>query len=161
MKRLRKCFLPLYLAVATALSLMIGIGLPHIQTFSADIISRFFPVDYQVTYRDTQAQTVIAPVHFLSNTAIIATPTGDTVIPLSDAVFVCLENELRKQNTLRSGLLSVFLLFAATCLPMALATMAIDRSMRKISKGPKHHTRAAPRCPAASAHPSPTVPSAA
>ena len=161
MKRSEKRFTTLCLVAAATLSLMIGAGLPHIQVFSANVVSRLFPVAYQITYRGAETQPILAPVHFLTDTAIVTTPEGDKTILVSDAVFVCMHSELRIQNTLRSGLLSVFLILVAACLPSAFAVTAYNHGMRKFHRGTKHRTNEASRCPPHCAHHAPTMPSAA
>lgn len=161
MKRLYKRFSVLCLVAATTLSLMIGIGLPHIQTFAAGTVSRLFPVAYQITYRNTSAQPVIAPAHVLADTAIVTTLSGDTTIPLSDAVFVCLQNELRTQNILRSALLSALIVLAAISLTITLISTAFSCKKRSASSTSKRHTRAAPHYTAEHLRHTPTVPSVA
>ncbi|WMJ83874.1 hypothetical protein ACS3UN_12345 [Oscillospiraceae bacterium LTW-04] len=161
MKRLSKKFSVLCLIAAAILSLTIGVGLPRIQAFASNTISRLFPVAYQITYRNTDAQPVIAPAHFLADNAIITTPSGDTAIPLSDAVFVCLQNELRTQNILRSGLLTALIILAAVSLTIALVAAAFSNQKRKALTGSKRHTRTTPRYTAACVHRVPTMPSVA
>ncbi|WMJ83841.1 hypothetical protein RBH76_14090 [Oscillospiraceae bacterium MB24-C1] len=93
MKRLSKKFSVLCLIAAAILSLTIGVGLPRIQAFASNTISRLFPVAYQITYRNTDAQPVIAPAHFLADNAIITTPSGDTAIPFRTPYsYVCKTN---------------------------------------------------------------------
>ncbi|HWP50249.1 MAG TPA: hypothetical protein VN626_01000, partial [Clostridia bacterium] len=131
MKRLEKRFTTLCLVAAATLSLIIGAGLPRIQVFSSNVVSRLFPVEYQITYRNAVAQPIFAPVHFITDTAILTTSEGDTTVLVSDAVFVCMQNELRIQNTLRSGLLSAFLVLVSACLPSAFAATAYYHGMCK------------------------------
>lgn len=154
MKRLNKKFSMSCLIVAATLSLMIGIGLPRIQAFSADMVSRMYPVAYQITYRSTEEQPITAPAHFLKNTAFVMTPTGDIAVPLSEAVFVCLQNELRTQNILRSGLLTAIILLASVCLPSALIATAFSYKACKPLSGSKRCVHTTPRYTS-------TIPSAA
>lgn len=164
MKRLRKRFAALCLTAAALLAVAIGAGLPRIQHYSADLIARLFPVTYQITYRNAGAQSLTAPVRFMADSAIVTASTSDVddeVIPMSDAVFVCLQNELRAQNTLRSGLLTAVVILTAALLPIALAAMAFAISMPRVRSSVKHRVPAATRRPAACARQTPTIPSVA
>lgn len=163
MKRLRKRFAALCLTAAALLAIAIGAGLPHIQHYSADLIARLFPVTYQITYRNAGAQSLTAPVRFMADSAIVtaSSDVDDEVIPMSDAVFVCLQNELRAQNTLRSGLLTAVVVLTAALLPIALAVMAFVISMPRVRSSVKHRVPAATRRPAACARQTPTIPSVA
>lgn len=161
MKRSGKKFSTLCLVTAAALSLMLGIGLPGIQAFSAAMVSRLFPVAYQITYRSTGAPPVTAPVRFATDTAIVITPSGDTAVPLSDAVFVCLQDELRIQNVLRSGLLTALIVSAAVCLPAALVATAFSNKTHKTLSSSKRRAHTAPRYTAGGARRIPTMPNAA
>ncbi len=161
MKRFKKQFAALCLIAATILSGMVGVGMPRIQGLSADIISRLFPVVYQVTYRSGGAQSLAAPVRFTTDTAIISAASGDTVIPVSDAVFVCLQDELRLQNAIRSGLLAALIILTVSFLLTALAAMAFTHGPRKARSGLKRHTHVAPHRANSNTRHAPTVPSAA
>ncbi len=161
MKRLNKKLSVPCLITAALLSLIIGIGLPHIQAFSADMISRMYPVAYQITYRSTEEQPITMPAHLLKNTAIVMTPSGNTAIPLSEAVFVCLQNELRTQNILRSGLLTAIILLAAVCLPSTLIAIAFSYKTCKSRSGSKRHMHTTPQYTTDGSRHTSTVPSAA
>lgn len=161
MKRINKKFSVLCLIAAAVLSLMIGIGLPRIQTFSANMVSRLYPVAYQITYRSAEAQSITAQAHFLADTAIITTPSGDTAIPLSEAVFVCLQNERRTQNILRCGLLTVIILLAAVCVSAALVAMAFSNKTCKALSGSKRCVHTTPRYTTKGARHTSTMPSVA
>lgn len=164
MKRLRKRFAAFCLTAAALLAVAIGAGLPRIQYYSADLIARLFPVTYQVTYRNTGAQPVTAPVRFAADNAIVsasASDVDDKVIPMSDAVFVCLQNELRAQNMLRSGLLTGVVVLTAALLPITLAAMAFAISMPRVRNSVKRRVPAAPHRPAACARQTSTIPSVA
>lgn len=161
MKRLNKKLSVSCLIFAALLSLIIGIGLPHIQSFSADMVSRMYPVAYQITYRSTGEQPITAPAHLLKNTAIVMAPSGDTTVPLSEAVFVCLENELRTQNILRSGLLTAIILLAAVCMPSTLIAIAFSYKACKSRSGSKRRAHTTPHYKTDSSRHTSTVPSAA
>lgn len=160
MKRVKRQFAALCLIAATALSVMIGAGMPRIQTFSTDTISRLFPVAYQITYRSSGAQSFTAPVRFISDNAIISTTSGDMIVSASDAIFVCMQNELRAQNVLRSGLLAALIVLVASFLPTVLTVTAFSRSTRKVRNGLKPRSHSIPHYPNNGSQ-SPTLPSAA
>lgn len=161
MKRLNKSFSVSCLLAAATLSLMIGIGLPRIQAFSADMVSRMYPVAYQITYRSTEAQSITAPAHFLAETAVITTPSGDTSISLSEAVFVCLQDELRTQNILRSGLLTAIIVLLVVCLPAALIATAFSKKAHKAPSGSKRRVHTTPRYTTDGPRHTSTIPNAA
>lgn len=161
MKRLRKRFAMLCLAAAAVFAITIGAGLPRIQNYSADVVARLFPVTYRITYRSAKAQPVTAPVRFTADSAIVAASSGDMVVPLSDAVFVCLQNELRAQNMLRSGLLTAVVVFIAASLPVTLAAAAFAVAAPRVRSGAKRRMQAAPRRPAACAQHTSAIPSVA
>lgn len=160
MKRLRKRFAALCLTTAALLAVAIGAGLPRIQNYSADVVARLFPVTYRITYRSAPAQPVTAPVRFTADSAIVTASSGDTVVPLSDAVFVCLQNELRAQNMLRSGLLTAVVILAAALLPIALSAAAFAVAPLRVRSNAKRRMQTAPRRPATHTH-TPTMPSVA
>ncbi|MFV0497585.1 MAG: hypothetical protein ACK5L0_05385 [Candidatus Fimivivens sp.] len=161
MKRLNKRFSVFCLIVAAIFSLTIGVGFPRIQDFSANTIARMFPVSYQITYRNTDAQPIVASSRFLADTAIISTPAEDMAIPTSDAVFVCLQNELRTQNILRSGLLTALILLVATSFQIALVATILSGQNHKMRNVAKRHPRTAQRYIVSSPHTIPSVPSVA
>ncbi len=162
MKRLRKRFATLCLATAALLAVAIGAGLPRIQHYSADLVARLFPVTYQVTYRSADARPFIAPVRFTSETATVTVgEANDNIIPLSDAVFVCLQSELRTQNMLRSGLLTAAIVSMAALFPIALAATALMVAMPRARGSVRRGRAAVPRHPAGCAPPRPAMPSAA
>lgn len=163
MKRLRKGFAALCLTAAALLAMMIGAGLPRIHRYSADAVDRLFPVSYQITYRNADARSVTAPVRFTADTAIVTAAPGGTgeSIPLSDAVFVCLQSELRAQNMLRSGLLSAAVVSAAASLPITLAAIAFMAAVPR-ARSAKRRVPRVPRHPAAiRTRRTPTMPSVA
>lgn len=162
MKRLRKRFATLCLAAAALLAVAIGAGLPRIQHYSADLVARLFPVTYQVTYRGADARPFTAPVRFTSEAAIvIAGEASGNSIPLSDVVFVCLQNELRTQNMLRSGLLAAAIVSMAALLPIALAATALMVAMPRARGHARRRSAAVSRHPAGCAQPRPVIPSVA
>lgn len=163
MKRLRKGLAALCLTTAALLAVLLGAGLPRIQHYSAGLVDRLFPVSYQITYRSADARSITAPVRFTADAAIVTAAPGGMGerIPLSDAVFVCLQNELRAQNVLRSGLLAATVVFAAASLPVTLAAIAFMAAVPR-ARGVRRRAPATPRHPAATrARRTPTVPSAA
>lgn len=164
MKRLRKRFAAFCLTAAALLAVAIGAGLPRIQQYSADLVARLFPVTYEITFRNAEVQSVTAPVRFAAGNAIVvasAGNTGDKMIPMSEAVFVCLQNELRAQNMLRSGLLTAAVVLIIALLPIALAATAFSVGMPRARSSTKRRVQAAPCRPATCARQTPTMPSAA
>lgn len=159
MKRYKKCFTAFCLITAALFSFAIGAGLPRIQHYSADIIARRFPVSYKVTYRAAPTQPVYASVRFETDNAIVISESGHASVPISEAVFVCMQNELRSQNMLRSGLLTVAIILGAAYLSAMLATTAFSVSASRLSRRKKPRL-SAPTYPAARSHAS-KVPSAA
>ena len=124
MKRLNKRFSTVMLIMAGVISLLLGAGLPRIHSFSDNLISGIFPVSYRVEYRDAKSASVVAPVLFVGESAVISYSTGNEVIPVSNAVFTCLDTVLRTQNMIRSSLLSATLAVSLACLPFVLCAAA-------------------------------------
>ncbi len=165
MKRLRKRFAICCLTAAALLAVTLGAGLPHIQRYCTDVVARLFPVTYQITYRGgAHVQSITAPVRFTADNAIVTAAAGDmpdTVIPLSDAVFVCLQNELRAQNMLRSGLLTAATVLAAALFPVALSAVAFAVAPTRIRSSAKGRMQATSHRSSARVQRAPTVPSVA
>lgn len=132
MKRLIKNFSIICLICAAMISLMIGANLHRIHNFSANMVAQTFPVNYKIEYRNSISPSIsVAPVQFVNEAAIITSAVGNKIIPITDAVFICQETSLLAKNTLRSGLLSAFIIFAVACLPIALTVISFSLHSKK------------------------------